>query len=950
MHHRLDDARVGRMVTRARYMLLPEGDIEALLAALEGGPRAPVVEALARALEGSGRLVGAMLAAGWCGDPLDAADRVLVALAASHPSLLRAFLARVAPESPGWPGLVDALDAAGLSTAAVVSELLALSAEWVDRGGVMTPLGLAVLARVEASPGALVEALAARAPSGGGGGLEGSAEVRWAEAVGLCMAAEPPRWEAAEALVAVAPEGQRGRLAATLLERDPERFVDLARALGSGAPCDDRDAALVALVAVAPTRCIDLAEAVAEEPLRPTPGGVLPVQAAAVSMLAARDPARWSARLLSLVEAVPGPWALEALAALPPERARPGLVWMHQHAGGHLAVQALTRLLASPWEGRGEAAVRAVASEDKAVRAAGVEAGMAFPAEARGVFVNLLDDPRVEVRLEAARLVAGVDDPGVRDAVVRQHARERSARVRAALAVALGRIEPEATPRVRDVITEADDSPDDVARRAMVSALDAAAKGRPRGMLAWYAAGRLPGLRWVDGTAAPASAGLSLARWQVEHGQIDPAPAVMELVSALDAASARQWASAMLDAWMAAGAPARDYGCLALAVALAQDGVVDTLAAQVPVWYRASRGALGAEALQLLAALGSDRALRALDLLRTEHPFERYGLHARQLLEAEARARGEALETLLDRAVPRFGLDPDGTRTLDNGARRYTVVLEGWSPVLVDAIGRRHTTYTRPSRPRDPQRAAAAWEAWRALHDALGPVARRETARLEEALRGGRVWTAAAWSADVARHPVLRRLAAGLVWTRDDGGYFVADAEGLLRDAAGTAHAPVGTLRIAHPVEMESAVRVRWRTVLAARSERSPVRQMERAVYLRTEADAGRGRYEGFSGRALLAVSDKGHRVVQPWQAAGWFPGTTEGGLCHAFSRRFEAAGVDAVLEVEGLALWAEHARQSAVTGVRFRRSDGGEALRLGEVPLRVYAEALADVARMLEG
>ena len=43
------------------------------------------------------------------------------------------------------------------------------------------------------------------------------------------------------------------------------------------------------------------------------------------------------------------------------------------------------------------------------------------------------DGARVEVRLEAARLVAGVDDPGVRDAVVRQHARERSARVRAAL-------------------------------------------------------------------------------------------------------------------------------------------------------------------------------------------------------------------------------------------------------------------------------------------------------------------------------------------------------------------------------------------------------------------------------------------------------------------------------------------------------------------------------------
>lgn len=944
MHRPLEDARVGRMVTRARYMLLPEDAIAALLAALEGGPRAPVTEALASALEGSGRLVGAMLAAGWCGEVMDAADRVLVALAASHPALLRAFLSRVPPESPGWPGLVDGLDAAGLSTASVVSELLALSAEWVDRSGALTPLGLAALVRVEASPGALVEALAARGTSEAGV-WEGQAEVRWAEAVGLCMAADPPRWEAAEALVAVAPEGQRGRLAATLLERDPERFFRLARTLGQGAPSDDRDAALAALLAVVPARCLDLAEAVAEESVRETPGGALPVQAVALSTLAARDPERWGARLCALVEAVPGPWALDALSAIPPERARPGLLWLHQHARGHLAVQALTRLLASPWAGRGEEAARAVASDDKAVRAAGAEAGVTFPASERGVFVKLLDDARVEVRLEAARLVVGVAEPDLRDRIVRQHARERSARVRAVLAAALGRAEPEETPCAGVAATGSGAADEDASRRERVAALDTAARGRPRGMLAWYAAGRLPGLRWHDGTAAPASAGLCLARWQAEHGQIDPAPAVMELVAALDAVSVRQWASAMLDAWLAAGAPARDHGCLALAVALAQDAVVEAVAAAVPAWYRASRGALGAEALQVLMALGSDRALRALDALRSEQPFERYGLHARQLLQAEADTRGEALDTLLDRAVPRFGLDPDGTRTLDNGARRYTVVLEGEGAVLVDAIGRRHTTYARPSRPRDPQRAAAAWEVWCALHDGVGPVVRRESARLEEALRGGRVWSAAAWCADVAGHPVLRRLAAGLVWERDDGQCFVADVAGSLRDLSGVVSAPAGTLRLAHPAEMSRALRLRWQASLA---ERSVVPQLERAVFLRDEPEGGRARYEGFSGRPLRAVSDRGHRVVQPWERVGWSPGTTEAGLCHSFARRFDAAAVDAVLEVEGIALWAEHSRQSAVTGVRFRRSDVACALSLGEVPPRVYSEALADVAKML--
>jgi len=926
---------------------MPEADIEALVAALHGGPLDPAREAVRAKAAEQARLVASMLASGWHGQPVDDADRVLATLALSVPGLLRTFLARILPESPGWPALLQHLESQGLAPEAAFAELLALSAEWVDRARVPTPLGLAVLERLDASPEGLVRALQGIA-SEGRGGLEAAHEVRWAEAVELCCVAHPPRDATAVALVDAAPEGQRGRLVATLLGHDVARFSALALRLAEGPPSDDRDAALGALIAACPEVALPLAERVVLEPVRPSPGGVLPVQAVVLGLLAARDPSRWAEALVATVKAVPGPWALDALAALPPEEGRAGLVWIVRHAGGHLAQQALTKLLVTPWAGRADEALRGLTHDDKAVRGVALTAAMGFDPTERGAFVALLDDARVEVRLDGARLLAGVDDPVVRDGLVRHHARERSSRVKAAMAQALGHAEVPVAEGVSGADEATDEVPADAERAHRVAAFEQAAKGRPRGMLGWYTPAKMPTLRWVDGTAAPASAGLCFARWQVEHAQIDPAPRVMAEVAAFDPASLAAWAESMLSAWLAAGAPARDYGCLALAVALAQDAVVPTLAAQVPMWFRASRGALGAEALHLLAALGSGAALRALDAIAAEHPMEGLGHHARQLLEGEARTRATTVDAMLDAAVPGFGLAADATCVLDNGTRRYTLMLDAWTPVLVDAIGRRHASYARPSRLREGTKAAVAWAQWRAVHEGLDAVVRRETARLEEALRTGRTWPAGQWLRDVAGHPILRRLVAGMVWARDDGATYVADLEGLLRDTAGTATAPTGNLRLAHPVEVAPAVRVRWRALLAARVPRGAVPQMERAVFLRTEADAARLRYEGFAGRSLMAVSDKGHKVVQCWEAAGWSPLPTEAGLCRGFARRYAGLGVDAVLEVEGMPLWAEYARESPVLGLRFRRSDGSEGLRLGDVPLRVYSEALADVARMV--
>ena len=101
---------------------------------------------------------------------------------------------------------------------------------------------------------------------------------------------------------------------------------------------------------------------------------------------------------------------------------------------------------------------------------------------------------------------------------------------------------------------------------------------------------------------------------------------------------------------------------------------------------------------------------------------------------------------------------------------------------------------------------------------------------------------------------------------------------------------------------------------------------------------------------ARFSRGERHARAVPPWTAAGWTPGTVEEGRCHAFSLRFNGARVEAVLEVQGITLWSESERRTAVGALRFARWDDPAPLSLGALPPTLFSEAVTRAEAMLEG
>lgn len=890
--------RVARVLVRARYLALPEEVVGDLARALRGGDDiARVATGLRAACDAKGeQAVAAMLALGFGGpDPaLDAVDRAALAMAGTEPSLRQAFLARVDPAAAGWRGLAAFFAAREVALDEAVRGCATHAASWVALDGSLAAVGDAVVRAVAASP---EDALCALLDGGDARELVVTRLVR------AVLAASPRDDGLARDVLQRLPQGLRGSAADPLLARDTSAFegdvVALARDTRATSRAD-RLAAIESLLRHRP----DAARALAAEVLDDDSADAIGLQSQVLLALGRGDPSGYAARALAQARRDPGAWAAELAAAWPPDAARP--LWEALHASGNadLAARAVPALLRVAHPARLELALRLLRDPGEVPREVVVDACAALDDdEARGLGA-LLGDGTSEVRLAAVRALAGHRE--VAEALLTAHyPHERSGRVRAAIASLLGHA---------PVATTADAAIDDPVRAAIASRAEATVVTLGKKRPAWLAGDAVPPLRWWDGSPAPASVGLHLVVIQSRRGGVDPDPEVVATARELHPADRVAWAEAVLSAWIAADAPAKDHGALLLAALLGGEFATAALRDAIPAWHRSSRRALATSATQLLVMRATDDALRALDALAAGHPHESFGALARSALDEEALARGVEVEALLDGCVPTFGLDAEGAVTLDLGFHRARAVWRGGAVSLDDGEGTTLHGLPRPGRRDDPDKVAAARRQWRLLTHALPEVVARERERLRDAMASSRAWSGEALRGMLA-HPVLSVLARGLSWELDGAAYHGADLPAALSD-------------------------VRVARVCYTASE--PVARLPDA--LREEAA-----WRALAGRTLTAKAERHARAVPGWTRQGWSPGTVEDGLCREFRLRFTAARIDAVLRVDGIALWSDIDRRTRVGALEFVPWTSQDPLPLGSLPASLFRDAVARAEAMLD-
>lgn len=216
------------------------------------------------------------------------------------------------------------------------------------------------------------------------------------------------------------------------------------------------------------------------------------------------------------------------------------------------------------------------------------------------------------------------------------------------------------------------------------------------------------------------------------------------------------------------GSAIADKGLLALTV-----GVPGADLARVAQAYFVGHQGRRAQAEALVTALAANGEPATIQvLLSVARRFKQATVQARaqELAQELADRRGWTAEQLADRTVATAGFDDDGILRLDLGSRVYTGrITAKFALELSNDAGKVVKALPAARQDDDPELVKAAKAQLATSRKELKQVVGLQTQRLYEAMCTGRTWPVADWREFVLGHPIMSRLAAGLVWVENPG-------------------------------------------------------------------------------------------------------------------------------------------------------------------------------------
>lgn len=368
------------------------------------------------------------------------------------------------------------------------------------------------------------------------------------------------------------------------------------------------------------------------------------------------------------------------------------------------------------------------------------------------------------------------------------------------------------------------------------------------------------GLLWADGLWAGSDTAAALA-------------ADLEKKD-LEALACEVW-----ELWMKDGAQSRTKWVLSFAAVFGGAAMTPAFMRAIRDWPENARGAIACDAVAALTVSPDPAALMEVDGIARKFKFRQVRAAAAAALERAAQELGITAEELADRIVPTLGFAPDGTRVFDYGPRRFTLRLTPSLELTVTTeAGRAVKSLPAPGKTDDPERAPAAYEAYKAPKKQLKTTVAAQRARLELALAAQRCWAGAAWRKLFVENPVMHQFAISLIWGvyedgrlketfryMEDGSFNTVDEEEYaLPDGA--------SIGLVHPVELEADTLSAWKQQLEDYEITQSINQLTRPVY-RLPAEQAQAAY------SIPCPLRPSSRVwagtgAACWTAAGFTPST----------------------------------------------------------------------------
>ncbi|GAB7036273.1 MULTISPECIES: DUF4132 domain-containing protein [Catenuloplanes] len=352
------------------------------------------------------------------------------------------------------------------------------------------------------------------------------------------------------------------------------------------------------------------------------------------------------------------------------------------------------------------------------------------------------------------------------------------------------------------------------------------------------------------------------------------------VAEAFDRADFVRYAWDVFFRWYYLGGTAKENWTLGMLAAVGDDDTVRRLTPTILAWPGEAGHARAVAGLGVLATIGTETALMALNRIAQRAAFAGLKKAARRTMDDVAAGLGLDGDQLADRLVPDLGLDPAGRTVLDYGPRTFTVGFdETLTPYVTDAAGKRLKALPKPGVKDDPVTAPAAWKRFTALKKEVRGIAADLVARLERDMINERRISDADLTAHYAAHPLVRHLAGRLVWGVYDGdgrltGAIRVAEDGSIADAADEPVDLPGDARVgvAHPIHLTGGIAAGFAEVFADYAILQPFPQLAREVYRLTPDEAAGRDLHRIAGRSapegrLIALEKRGWLRDNPQDA-----------------------------------------------------------------------------------
>lgn len=459
----------------------------------------------------------------------------------------------------------------------------------------------------------------------------------------------------------------------------------------------------------------------------------------------------------------------------------------------------------------------------------------------------------------------------------------------------------------------------------------------------------IPDLYWTENGEKLKETDIRFLFYRMKQAKgLTSEPEAREVLRYIDRTRSEKFASMLLQAFLDSNADAKLKYYLTLCGLLGDDSVLQKLHALFRKSLADKRVKMAEYVLGAIAMIGSDKALRTLEVISRKYANKKPALSeaATASLNAAAEELNITQDQLADRIIPDFGFEDLylNFKACDEPYRAF--INHEFKLCYYN-----ESQQLRKSLPTGTDKELVT--VFKEIDKEIRDITRTQQGRLEKYLIEGRAWLVDEWQKLFFHNPIMFVYSTKLLWSLWDENEkvintFYCDEDSETCDAGDEAIdvSKGNKIRILHPADLDAVQLAAWKEKLYHSNLKTIFPILDRKVFLKKDAEAEFNMTRNFFNEDVPKGADF---AITHLTKCGWRKETGDGGRLQ-FTKHISQPLLYAYVNIEGPAAYYQGGTAKAtVYEISFHRKQFQDHVKIKDVPLRFYSETMSDIDSLIK-